>query len=171
MNAADHPADSGMAVVTVTVPDEAATRALAARLARQCKPGDCILLSGELGSGKTAFARGFIQSLQVEPEEVVSPTFTLVQTYPVQGGAMVWHFDFYRLRHRDEAVEIGLEEALNAGITLIEWPQLARELLPAQALDVAIRPGDTEGARVFAFAGAPAAWQDRLHHIMKDKVA
>ena len=169
MNAASHHMASNAATVTIAVPDEAATRALAARLARYCRPGDCILLNGDLGSGKTAFARGFIQSLQSAQEDIVSPTFTLVQTYLVAGGTTVWHFDLYRLRKPEEVTEIGLEEALDTGITLIEWPELVRKSLPGSALDITIRTGDTPGQRIFGFAGLPAAWQDRLN-IMKDTV-
>jgi tRNA threonylcarbamoyl adenosine modification protein YjeE len=151
-----------LAAISVTVDSEAGTRALAAALARQCRPGDCIALGGDLGAGKTAFARGFIQALQATHDEVVSPTFTLVQSYPAADGFLLWHFDLYRLRNPAELDEIGLDEALQTGITLIEWPELARHALPAEALDVTITPGKTPGGRVFEFAGTPAAWQDRL---------
>jgi len=167
MNAASHHTASGVATLTIAVPDEAGTHALAASLARQCRPGDCILLSGDLGAGKTAFARGFIQSLLSIKEDIVSPTFTLVQTYRTQHDTTVWHFDLYRLHKSEEIAEIGLDEALDGGITLIEWPELVRASLPKSALDVTIQSGPTPGQRVFGFAGLPAAWQDRLH-VMKE---
>lgn len=151
--------------VTVTVPDEASTLTLAASLARQCREGDCILLNGDLGAGKTAFARGFVRALCNHVGEVVSPTFTLVQTYPADNGATVWHFDLYRLRHAAEALETGLEEALASGITLVEWPDVARSEFPPAALDVRIENGSTPGERVFTFSGLPAQWQERLQSL------
>jgi len=138
---------------------EAETRTIAAALARECRRGDCILLRGDLGAGKTTFARGFIHALAAAAEEVVSPTFTLVQTYPTERG-MLWHFDLYRLKSEGELVEIGLDEALEDGITLIEWPEIAQSALPETALDVTISAGDNEHARRLAFSGK--GWDARL---------
>ena len=150
--------------VTLSAIDETRMRALAGALALQCVSGDCIALRGDLGAGKTTFARGFIQSLQIQPEEVVSPTFTLVQTYPVRNN-MIWHFDLYRLKSAQELVETGLDEALEAGITLIEWPELARGMLPASALDVSIGIGDNAGQRTLSFSGLQSTWQTRLEKL------
>lgn len=81
------------------------------------------LLVGDLGAGKTAFTRGFIQSFAgLNKEEVPSPTFTLVQTYDTEKGT-IWHFDLYRLKDAEEVWELGFEDALSSGISLIEWPE------------------------------------------------
>lgn len=127
--------------VTLRLADEAATERLAGRAADLARPGDVIALAGELGVGKTRFARAFIGHVAGE-EEVPSPTFTLVQTYdsPV---APIWHFDLYRLAAPEEALELGIEEAFGGGISLIEWPERLGALLPEERLDI-----------VLAFAGA-----------------
>lgn len=145
---------------TITTADEAATQKLAAALARQCRPGDCIALSGDLGSGKTAFARGFIRALCGDATEVTSPTFTIMQAYPAEGGGSVAHFDLYRLRSPAEVAEIGLDEALQSAITLIEWPALVRGGLPAATLDISITMQGTH--RTFAFSGEAGVWDSRL---------
>ncbi len=130
------------AVVERVLADEAATARLAAEVAARARAGDVIALCGPLGAGKTAFARGFIRALG-GTEEVPSPTFTLVQTYPL-GAATVWHFDLFRLEAAAEAWELGIEEAFTGGISLIEWPERLAGLLPADRLEVILsitRPG------------------------------
>lgn len=108
---------------TIIVSNEAETSSFAAQIAQQANPGDVILLEGELGMGKTAFARGFIQSItHNNSEEVPSPTYNLLQTYDSPKGP-VWHFDLYRLRSPDEIYELGWEDCLGSGILLIEWPE------------------------------------------------
>ena len=114
--------------------DENATAGLARRLAALARAGDVIALWGPLGAGKTSFARAFIGALGAK-EEVPSPTFTLVQAYPL-ALATVWHFDLFRLSSPEEARELGLEDALDGGISLIEWPDRLGALLPEQRLDV-----------------------------------
>lgn len=141
------------------LPDEGATAALAARLAAVAVPGDVIALSGELGAGKTCFARGFIRSRGGD-ETVPSPTFTLVQTYDLPGGA-VWHFDLYRLRGAQEAWELGIEDAFRDGISLIEWPERLGALLPADHLGIALTFGATPSARR-AMLTAGGDWPTRL---------
>lgn len=138
------------------------TQKLAAALAAVCAPGDCIALEGDLGSGKTTFARGFIRALQAAEEEVVSPTFTLAQTYPARQGFPVWHFDLYRLRHADELAAIGFEDALATGVTLVEWPALASQLLPPHTLHVAMDYGAAEDERRIGVSGNSATWKPRL---------
>lgn len=152
--------DSAAAQVTLELPDEAATAALAARLAALARRGDVLALQGDLGCGKTAFARAFINALPGESEEVPSPTFTLVQIYP-RGEAEVWHFDLYRLERAEDALELGLEEALAEGISLIEWPERLGGGLPRNALTLAFSFGETAQARRVALAGGPD-WRDRL---------
>ena len=107
--------------MTIALDAEAATHDLAGRIAGLARPGDAILLEGGLGSGKTSFARGFLRALGIA-EEVPSPTFTLLQVYDTANGP-VWHFDLYRLKRPDEALELGLEEGRAEAILLIEWPE------------------------------------------------
>lgn len=142
---------------------EGATARLAEALAALCKAEDCLLLSGEVGAGKTTFARAFIRSLSPQEGEILSPTFTLVQTYPLPAGNQLWHFDLYRIRQEEELLEIGLEDALASGITLIEWPDIARFRLPPSALDIGIDQGDAPDERCFAFRSVDdKAWSKRL---------
>jgi tRNA threonylcarbamoyl adenosine modification protein YjeE len=163
MNATEPASES--VTISITTADEAATARLAALLAGQCRAGDCIALTGDLGAGKTAFARGFIRALCGESTEVTSPTFTLVQHYPLHGtdgGEAVWHFDLYRMKRREELDEIGLDEALQSGITLIEWPDLARSELPADTLDISIRMESALTHRNFVLNGKASLWENRL---------
>lgn len=145
--------------------DDASTAELAQALAGVLVSGDCLLLYGDLGAGKTAFSRGVIQALCPQALEVVSPTFTLLQTYSTAKEGTIWHFDLYRLKQPHELDEIGLDDALTSGITLIEWPQLAEDRLPDDALAITIRMGAHPNERHFTFAGLPSHWQDRLYTI------
>lgn len=100
----------------------AETQAFATLVAEVSQPGDVITLQGDLGAGKSEFARAFIRSLLGLDTQVPSPTFTLVQLYD-ETDLPVWHFDLYRLEKAEEVWELGLEEALEGGICLIEWPE------------------------------------------------
>lgn len=148
----------------IDLPDEMATAALAASLARRARQGDVIALRGPLGSGKTSFARAFIRARGTGAEEVPSPTFTLVEVYPFRDGPPVWHFDLYRLRDAEEAWELGIEDAFAAGISLIEWPERLGGLLPPDHLDLTLAAGPAPGARVARLDGA-ALWAARLQGI------
>jgi len=106
--------------VDLVLADAAATARLGRALSGLIAPGEAILLSGPLGAGKSELARGLIQTLAGPGEEVPSPTFTLVQFYETQPALA--HFDLYRLEGEGEALEIGLEEALDQGAALVEWP-------------------------------------------------
>lgn len=110
---------------TIQLTSPEATQRLAARLAGCLAAGDVLLLEGSVGAGKTAFARALIQHLLAEagrpPEDVPSPTFTLVQTYSTPRFE-VWHADLYRLTHPDEVLELGLADAFETALCLIEWP-------------------------------------------------
>jgi tRNA threonylcarbamoyladenosine biosynthesis protein TsaE len=142
----------------IALPDLAATDELAARISELAHSGDVILLQGGLGSGKTSFARGFLRALGVR-EEVPSPTFTLVQAYDTDKGP-VWHFDLYRLKQPEEAIELGFEEAQAEGIVLVEWPDRLGLLLPADALTIALA---IEGPKQRSAAlSAGGDWQIRL---------
>lgn len=142
------------------LPDLRATRRAAGLLAGLARPGDVFALWGDLGAGKTTFARGFISALLPKEEPVPSPTFTLVQSYPSSRGD-IWHFDLYRLKLAEEAYELGIEDAFIAGISLIEWPERLGGLLPRQRLDVTLAPGATPESRRLTLAGG-GAWADRL---------
>ncbi len=151
------------------LPDLAATAALAGRLARLVRAGDVIALGGDLGTGKTSFARAFINALPraaeaeggaAEPEEVPSPTFTLLQIYR-RRPADVWHFDLFRLERPEEAWELGIEDAFAEAISLIEWPERLGSLLPAARLDLLLRFGSRSESR-HAVLVAGNGWSDRL---------
>lgn len=117
--------------------NEAATAALGHAIARALEPGEAICLSGPLGAGKSTLARALVRALTRPDEDVPSPTFTLVQFY--EGPRLrVAHFDLYRLSNPDEAYEIGLDEALDDGAAVIEWPERLEGRLPADRLDVDI---------------------------------
>ena len=101
--------------------DEAATTALGRAVAPLLRPGDVVLLEGPLGMGKSTLARGLIRALAGPDVDVPSPTFTIVQVY--ETSPPVAHFDLYRLERPSEAAEIGLDEALDLGCAVIEWPE------------------------------------------------
>lgn len=128
--------------------DEAATARLGAAIADKLKAGEAICLSGPLGAGKSTLARALVRALTTPDEEVPSPTFTLVQFY--EGPRLnVAHFDLYRLTGPDEAYEIGLDEALDDGAAVIEWPERLEGDLPPDRLDIEIEPAeDAAGRRV-----------------------
>ncbi|AIL65279.1 hypothetical protein NOVO_04500 [Rickettsiales bacterium Ac37b] len=109
------------------------TKGLAEKLAILVKVGDIIELKGDLGSGKTTFSRYFINALTKDKLTILSPTFNLLFVYNTEKG-MVWHFDLYRLNNKEEVWELGIEEAIDSGITLIEWPDLISDILPLDKL-------------------------------------
>ena len=144
----------------LALPDEAATAALARRLAPALGAGDLLALWGDLGSGKTSFARALIRALAGSDEEVPSPTFTLVQTYEVR-PAPVWHFDLYRIRDPEEVLELGWEQALAEAIVLVEWPERLGPLLPAERLDLRFAFGPAADSRRLELEGQ-GRWAPRL---------
>jgi len=147
------------------LPSEAATISIARRLAAVARAGDVIALNGDLGAGKTCFARGFIAALTGQAEEAPSPTFTLVQTYDSARGT-IWHFDLYRLERAADALELGLEDALAEGISLIEWPARIAGLLPNERLDVTLSfQRDRDSARHLHLAGR-GGWAARLRSVI-----
>ena len=115
--------------------NEADTIAFAKEFAKTLKGNEIIALWGTLGMGKTVFARTIIQELSGRKEEVPSPTFTLLQTYDTPKGE-IFHFDFYRLKNPEEAYEIGIEDAFESGICLIEWPEKIGKLLPKHTINI-----------------------------------
>jgi tRNA threonylcarbamoyl adenosine modification protein YjeE len=135
--------------IQLDLPDEEATERLARRLAVLALPGDVLTLWGDLGVGKTVFARAFVRARGNPFEDVPSPTFTLVQIYEPGGNfrGAVHHFDLFRLRDPDEIYELGIEEAFAGAIALIEWPDRLGRLLPSRRLDVRLQEGPGPNAR------------------------
>lgn len=138
--------------------DEAATARLGASVAGRLQAGEAVCLSGPLGAGKSTLARALVRALTTPDEDVPSPTFTLVQFY--EGPRLtVAHFDLYRLSDPDEAYEIGLDEALEEGAAVIEWPQRLEGRLPPDRLDIEIALAE-DGGRT-ARLTPHGAWEGR----------
>ena len=136
------------------LPTAADTAALGARLALVARAGDCLLLEGPIGAGKSHLARAFIQARLGRMEEVPSPSFTLVQVYQAD-GVEIWHADLYRLTHPDEVWELGLDDAFESAICLIEWPDRLGRYQPPGALLIRLEAwGD--GRRAVISGGRPA---------------
>ena len=126
----------------ITTRTESETQALGAALATLVSPGLTVLLSGEIGAGKSTLARAFVRARLGNPDEdVPSPTFTLVQVYEDTDGD-IWHCDLYRLGDPQEVVELGLDEAMQTAICLIEWPDRLADMTPANALEIQMAAGD-----------------------------
>lgn len=141
----------------IALEDEAATAALAGLLAAVLRRGDVVALSGDLGAGKTSFARGVIHTLGWHGE-VPSPTYTLVQSYdPPDVRVPVWHVDLYRLDRPDDADALGLFETDAA--LIIEWPERLAARLPPEALHLTIS-GSGDAPRLLT-SRVPKAWEGR----------
>jgi tRNA threonylcarbamoyladenosine biosynthesis protein TsaE len=126
-------------------PTAEAMERLGAAIAARLSPGEAICLYGALGAGKSTLARGLIRALTTPDEEVPSPTFTLVQLYAARAFPLA-HFDLYRLKSAAEAYELGLDEALEDGVAVIEWPQRLGDALPPDRLDIEIALPEAEDA-------------------------
>ena len=136
------------------------TETLGQHLGRLLAPGDIVTLSGELGGGKTCFVRGIVAgAAPASAEMVASPTFAILNEYP--GPPLILHYDCYRLRGADDAVELGLEDHLyGTGICLIEWPDRIQEILPENRLDILFEyAGDTRRRILFRPNGLNALKQ------------
>src|SRR6201991_5174523 len=141
--------------------DEAATARLGAAIAARLDAGEAVCLSGPLGAGKSTLARALVRALTTADEDVPSPTFTLVQFY-AGNRINVAHFDLYRLADADEAYEIGLDEALEDGAAVIEWPERLGGRLPGDRLDVEIALGETaDEAGRYVRLTPHGAWEGR----------
>ncbi len=137
---------------------EDAAAAFGARLAPLLRPCDIICLEGPLGAGKTTLARGLIKAY-CGAREVPSPTFTLVETYQGREAAL-WHFDLYRLEQPNDVWELGLEDALDDGVCLIEWPDRIARLLPENVLRLNFHIPKDGGRMLHIEAGED--WRKRL---------
>lgn len=146
--------------LVLDLPDENATKALGAKLAVIVKAGDVVVLEGDLGAGKTTLVRGLVQRAGGK-EAVPSPTFTLVQTYELE-SFYIWHFDLYRLEQPQDIWELGLEEALDEGVSLIEWPERAGDLLPKDRLTIRLTH---EGQGRRAHITGSTNWSHRIERI------
>lgn len=147
------------------LPDLDATQRLSSGLASDMRRGDCLLLTGTLGAGKTCFARAYIQACCGEVE-VVSPTFTLVQDYKADNGLPIYHADLYRLTSPDDLRELGMEEWFEHGVCLIEWPELADGQWPENALRIVLEL-DGASARQVTMRGSHL-WKTRLERLAAD---
>ncbi len=139
-------------------PDE--TGDLAVKIGSRLSPGHVVLLQGAVGAGKTQFARALIQSILSSPEDVPSPTFTLIQTYETTKGE-VWHSDLYRLTATDEVIELGLEDAFETAICLLEWPDRLGELTPENAVLLDFQT-NSDHERTITATGPSDVWGDIL---------
>lgn len=152
---------------------EAETAALGARLARTLSPGDVVTLRGQLGAGKSVLARAIIRTLLGEPEAAIpSPSYTLINVYETPAGD-VWHADLYRLGGAEEALELGLLDAIDEAILIVEWPDRLGPYLPARRLDLTLAPqrgGGGAGAEPRALDVAPrgGGWEQALDAIGRE---
>lgn len=135
------------------------TASAGASLGPMLRPGDIVLLDGDVGAGKTHFARALIQSVLLQAEDVPSPTFTLVQIYDTRHGPL-WHTDLYRISTDTEVDELGLIDAFDDAICLVEWSDRLGPWTPDAALCVTIKPKG-EG-RTATLTWTDPRWSDRL---------
>ncbi len=152
-------ADALRAVTT----DADQTRTMAGEIAGMAGAGDLILLVGEMGTGKTAFAQGFGSGLGVT-EQITSPTFTIVHEY--SGRLALHHLDAYRLEHLHEVAELGVAEMLDEpAVMLVEWGDVLLPVLPADYLEVRITYGRAEDDRLFSFIPVGTRWAARFRQL------
>lgn len=141
------------------------TKALAIRIRENLQNGDIVLLKGEIGAGKSHFARSLIQAAMDKVEDVPSPTFTLVQTYDTIVGS-IWHADLYRLSDQSEVFELGLIDAFGNDIVLIEWPDRLGYLEPQDALTVELVILENDKREVI-FSTSSCMWEARLEKTLQ----
>jgi len=151
-----------MADRTAHLADAKATVRLGEDIARLCRPGDFILLAGELGGGKTTLVRGLARGLGVPDDvPVTSPTFGIVHEY--SGRVELFHFDLYRISGEDELYEIGFDDyAAAGGVIVIEWPERLGSMKPAEFLMVTFAYSRDFTAREATLTARGEAWRQRL---------
>ncbi len=150
----------------IELSDEAAMQKLGGYIASVAEIGDVICLSGPLGAGKTVFARGFVRALTNSEETVPSPTFTLMQYY--DGGPIpIFHYDLYRVESEADIQELGFDDALANGVSLIEWPERVSSTIFKNRLGMQIDcfPADQPDRRRVRFEPSEA-WRDRLQQVL-----
>lgn len=139
------------------------TRALAGALSSLAAPGDLVLLAGELGAGKTAFAQGFGAGLGIE-DQITSPTFTLARHY--QGRLVLHHVDVYRLERFSEMQDVGISELLDSGgVLLIEWGDAIAPALPSDYLEIRLTYGEGDDDRELELRCVGASWSARSRRL------
>ena len=141
------------------------TKTLATKIREHLQNGDVILLKGDIGAGKSHFARSLIQAAMDQVEEVPSPTFTLVQTYDTKIGS-IWHADLYRLSDQSEIFELGLIDAFGKEIVLVEWPDRLGHLEPQDALKIEIVILENDKREVI-FSTNSRMWEERLEKALQ----
>lgn len=158
-----------MAIVKLDLQDLAATERLGQFLSQDLAAGDVIALYGPLGAGKSALARALISRLCPYETDIPSPTFTLVQTYDMPDGTPLWHLDLYRIESPDDAIELGIEDALLDAVCLIEWPERLDSLLPDSCLSIHINlVADSLDSQMRQVEiSAPARWDARIDALAK----
>jgi len=145
---------------TVTLASEVETASFASALGAVLQVGDTVLLSGDVGAGKSFLARGLIKSLIGSSEDVPSPTFTLVQTYET-AEAEIWHCDLYRLTDLSEIEELGLIAAFETAICLVEWPDRLGPYAPSSALSISLSEGPTDESRTMVLSWSDPRWAEK----------
>ena len=145
--------ETGVAGRSVILSNPAETEKFAADFAAQLCIGDIVALSGDLGAGKTVFARALIKArarnMGHTVDHVPSPTYTMVQVYELPGGT-IHHFDLYRLEDPEDAWELGIEEAFASGISLVEWAERIDGLLPAKTIRLILEFGEGDSRRILS---------------------
>jgi len=150
---------------SILLEDQNATRALGLRLAKALKAGDVVCLQGDLGAGKTTLARSVIAAI-CDVDDAPSPTYTIIQTYETSDDIPLWHVDLYRIEESGELEQLGLEDAFDEAISLIEWPERLGAGVPENRLEVSlITPDDgldtSRQARITGFG----EWESRVDDI------
>jgi len=144
------------------VPDLAGTRRLARALAGLLRAGDLIILSGELGAGKTTFTQALGEQLGVRAG-IISPTFVLVRIHPsLVGGPDLVHVDAYRLASAAEIDDIDLENTMDVSVTVVEWGELVRDFLVVDRLEAVLAFGAASDERMITLRSQGNEWADRL---------
>ena len=131
-----------MSIYSIKTNNEIETKQFAKKLASNLQKGDIIVLSGELGSGKTKFTEGILEYFNLQ-DEISSPTFTIVNEYSTPEFP-IYHFDVYRLEDEDEFLEIGGEEYFEKGVCIIEWGEMIQNLLPKDYIKISFSKDDKD---------------------------
>ena len=145
--------------MSITTRESGETEAIAAALGEMLRVGDLVVLVGDLGAGKTTFAKGVARGLGVT-EPVTSPTFTIVQEY--NGRVPIAHVDVYRLDRLQELHDLGFEEMLDARVVLVEWGDMIGPVLPGERLEVRLAMTDDPDERTIEFVASGPAWASRI---------